>query len=112
MALHYGGTSALTVQLAGPFGSTGSAVKLTEVTLPAANWKGAVSPFSQVVAVEGISTGSRIDLLPSAQQLELLRAGGIGLLAGNEEGTVTVYALGTKPTEDMTVAATILEVIA
>ena len=42
----------------------------------------------------------------------LFVAGGIGLLAGNEEGTVTVYALGTKPTEDMTVAATILEVIA
>ena len=112
MALHYGGTSALTVQLAGPFGSVGGAVKLTEVTLPAANWKGAVSPFSQTVAVEGISTGSRIDLLPSAAQLELLRAGGTALLAGNEEGTVTVYALGTKPTADMTVAATILEVIA
>lgn len=112
MALHYGGTSALTVQLAGPFGSVGGAVKLTEVTLPAANWKGAVSPFSQTVAVEGISTGSRIDLLPSAAQLALLCAGGTALLAGNEAGVVTVYALGTKPTADMTVAATILEVIA
>lgn len=112
MAIVYGGAPALTVQLEGPFGSVGSAVKLTQIHLPAANWKGAVSPFSQVVAVEGISTGSRIDLLPSAAQLELLRAGGTALLAGNEEGTVTVYALGAKPVEDMTVAATILEVIA
>ena len=110
MALHYGGTSALTVQLAGPFGSTGSAVKLTEVTLPAANWKGAVSPFSQVVVVEGISISSRIDLLPDAAQLELFRTGGIALLAGNEEGTVTVYALGAKPAADISVAATIQEV--
>ena len=112
MALHYGGTSALTVQLEGPFGSVGSAVKLTEVTLPAANWKGAVSPFSQTVAVEGISTGSRIDLLPDATQLELLCGNGTALLAGNEAGVVTVYALGAKPVEDMTVAATILEVTA
>lgn len=112
MAIHYGGTSALTVQLQGPFGSAGSAVKLTRIALPAADWKGAVSPFSQAVAVEGISTGSRIDLLPGEAQLELLCSNGTALLAGNEEGIVTVYALGAKLAEDMTVAATIMEVIA
>lgn len=110
MAVVYGGASALTVQLAGPFGSEGSTVKLTQIHLPAANWKGAVSPFSQTVVVEGISNGSRIDLLPDAALLEQFRCSGIGLLAGNEAGTVTVYALGAKPVDDLSVAATIQEV--
>lgn len=108
----YGNANELTAVLAGPFGSVGSAVKLTGVTLPAADWKGAASPYFQVVEVEGISVSSRIDLQPDLQQLQLLRSAGIGLYAENEEGVVTVYALGGKPQEDLTLQATAMEVVA
>jgi len=112
MAISYGGASNLTVQLAGPFGTVSTAVKLTQIELPAASWKGAASPFSQTVEVAGISTGSRVDLLPDAAQAEALCRGGIALLAGQDGGTVTVYALGHKPAEDLSLPAAITEVIA
>lgn len=112
MAYFYGGATNLTVQLEGPFGSVGSAVKLTRIELPVDDWKGGISPFSQTVEVSGISTGSRVDLLPDAAQAEDLCRGGIALLAGQDGGTVTVYALGHKPAADLSLQAAITEVIA
>lgn len=108
----YGESSNLSVQLAGPFGSGGAAVKLTEITLTAADWKGAESPFSQTVTVEGISVGSRVDLQPDVQLLQQLCHGGIALMAENEEGVVTVYAIGSKPAFDCTMQASVVEVVA
>ena len=107
----YGMSDQLSVQLAGPFGSAGSAVKLITLLLTAQDWKGAVSPWFQTVTPEGISVNSRIDLLPDVQQLENFRQGGISLFAENENGTVTVYALGNKPGEDLTVQGAAMEVI-
>ena len=113
MAQQYGNSSSITVQMEGPFGgSGGAAVKLTEITLPAANWKGAISPYSQVVAVEGVSVNSKVDLQPSVEQLEIFHDKDIAFSTENDGGVVTVYAIGDKPTNDYTIQATILEVIA
>lgn len=112
MAQQYGTAAGLTVLLAGPFGSGGAAVKLTEITLTAAGWKGAASPYAQQVAVDGISVNSLVDLQPDAQQLAQLRRMELALTAVNEEGVVTVYATGDLPAEDITVQATVTEVTA
>lgn len=108
----YGNAAGLTAVLAGPFGSTPATVKLTGITLPAANWKGAISPFFQVVDVAGISMNSMVDLQLSAEQLEAFRDLDIAFTAVNDGGVVTVYAIGDKPDRDYTMQATILEVIA
>lgn len=100
----------LVAELEGPFGGGGSLGKLTQISLPESMWKGAKSPYSMAVTVEGISRRSKIDLYPSVDQLEKLRIMGSGLVARNEEGTVTVYALGNKPTSTMTIQATVTEV--
>lgn len=110
MAQQYGTAAGLTVLLAGPFGSAGAAVKLTVITLPAAGWKGAASPYAQQVSVDGISVSSMVDLQPDARQLEQLRRLELALTAVNEEGVVTVYATGDLPAEDITVQATVTEV--
>ena len=47
----YGNGSTMTVQLEGPFGTGGTAAKLTEIVLPVSDWKGAVRPYTQGVAV-------------------------------------------------------------
>lgn len=113
MAQQYGTGSNMTVQMAGPFSGGGSAaVKLTEVTLLAADWKGAESPYSQVVAVEGVSVNSLVDLQPSVEQLEIFHDKDIAFCTENDGGVVTVYAIGDKPTNDYTIQATIMEVIA
>ena len=100
----------LVVELAGPFSGGGSTGKIVEITLPCANWKGAKSPYSMTVSMEGMSQRSRIDLWPSVSNLERLRAMGSGLCSENNNGTVTVYALGNKPDADITIQASITEV--
>ena len=113
MAQQYGNSSSITVQMAGPFGNAGGAsVKLTEISLPAANWKGAISPYSQVVEVEGVSVNSMVDLQPSIEQLEIFHDKDIAFSTENDGGVVTVYAIGDKPTNDYTIQATIVEVTA
>lgn len=100
----------IAVELYGPFSVGGSSGKLVQITLPLENWKGAKSPYSMTVEIDGISTRSRIDLWPSVSNLERLRIMGSGLCAENDSGAATVYALGNKPDEDITIQASITEV--
>lgn len=100
----------LVVQLSGPFAGGGSGGKLAQILLPKDNWKGAMSPYTMTVNVDGLSVKSRVDIYPGADLLERLRIMGTGLLAGNEDGVLTVYAFGNRPTEDITVQATVTEV--
>lgn len=102
----------IVVEMMGPYAGQGdtSAAKLVDITLPAAQWKGASSPFSMLISVEGISLRSRVDLFPSIDILEKLRLTGTGLCAENNDGAITLYALGGKPQEDITVQAAITEV--
>lgn len=109
MTQQYGAGGDLRVTLAGPFGGSGAAQRLTQLTLYADRWKGAVSPYSQTLSPEGISVNSRVDLLPDAQQLQQLHC---LLTAENDGGTVTVYAVGEKPAGDLTLTAALTEVVA
>lgn len=112
MAIVYGGGSGFTVEMEGPFGNAGVPVKVTQIHAPAADWKGAVSPYSQTVALEGVSLGSKVDLQLPAEQLNILRGGSYSFVAGNENGTVTLYAIGDLPREDLVFQATVTEVTA
>lgn len=80
------------------------------VTLYASAWVGETSPYEQVVVIPGVTTHTKVDLQPTVAQLNTLRALSIGFFAVNEEGVVTVYAVGHKPTEDFTFQVTTMEV--
>ena len=113
MALQYGAGGTFTVGMAGPFaGRGGAAVKLTEVVLLASAWKGGESPYFQVVEVEGVSVNSMVNLQPSVDQLEIFHEKDLAFSTENDGGVVTVYAIGDKPTNDYTIQATIMEVVA
>ena len=112
MALQYGQGGGISVAMEGPFGGGGTKVKLTHVTLRADNWKGAESPYSQVVEVEGVSVNSMVDLQPSVEQLEIFHDKDLAFSTENEDGVVTVFAIGDKPSNDYTIQATIVEVVA
>ena len=109
MALVYGQGKSISVMMAGPFNGGGASAKKTSITLPAADWKGGESPYSQAVAVDGISVNSKVDLQPTVEQIIALNS--TALTAVNDAGSVTVYAVGDKPTEDMTFQATLMEVV-
>lgn len=111
MALDYGTGGTITVSMEGPFGGSGSAVKIAEVTLLAANWKGAESPYSQVVEISDVSVNSMVNLHPSVEQLEIFHDKDLAFTTENEDGVVTVFAIGDKPQDDYTIQASIMEVV-
>ena len=84
--------------------------RLTEVKLLANAWAGYASPYSQVVHIEGTTPYSLVDLQPSVEQLEIFHEKDIAFTTENNNGVVTVYVIGDKPTNDYTLQATIMEV--
>lgn len=109
MATEYGESSGITVDMEGPFGSGGGAsVKMGEITLPAASWKGGESPYSQEVTIDAVSTASMIELRPNKDQLAALLDH--MLTVENNGGVVTVYAFGKKPEQSYIIPISITEV--
>lgn len=86
--------------------------RLAEITLFAEKWEGSERNYSQVVTIPGITKFSQVDLTPSNEQLEIFHNKDLALVAENEDGVVTVYAIGDKPTGDYTMQVTIYEVSA
>lgn len=82
----------------------------TTVTLKATDWLGEGSPYSQVVALADVTSMTKVDLQPTVAQLNTLHTLSVGFFAVNEDGVVTVYAVGNKPTEDFVIQATLTEV--
>jgi hypothetical protein len=112
MALQFGDTASFSVQMEGPFSGGGTSAKVSEILAPVGNWKGAVSPFSQEVAVDGVSRSSKVDISLTQDQLQQLSDRNIVFMTGNDGGIVTLYAIGDKPHIDLTFQATLTEVIA
>ena len=80
------------------------------VTLLSNKWVGTTSPYSQVVEIEGVTENSQVDLTPSVNQLAIFYDKDLAFVTENEDGVVTVYAIGQKPQNDYTVQVTITEV--
>lgn len=84
--------------------------RVANVELLSANWIGEVSPYSQVVNIEGVTEYSQVDLTPSIEQLVIFYEKDLGFVTENEDGVVTVYAIGQKPENDYVIQVTITEV--
>lgn len=93
-----------------PGGNSGDASRVANVDLPASNWRGDTSPYSQIVEIEGVTEYSQVDLTPSIEQLAIFHNKDLAFVTENEDGVVTVYALGDKPENDYTMQVTIKEV--
>ena len=111
MANNYGNSTGYTVQMAGPFGSVGSSGKIGQITLKAADWKNAASPYFQRVEVPGISESSKIDIQATKEQIRQLCESGTAIHIENDSGIATAWAIGTKPAEDLVFQVTLTEVV-
>ena len=87
-----------------------SSARIAYVDLLASNWIGDSSPYSQVVEIDGVTENSQVDLTPSIEQLVVFYEKDLGFVTENEDGVVTVYAIGQKPENDYTIQVTITEV--
>ncbi len=84
--------------------------RIVNVTLPSSKWEGADSLYSQVVTIDGITEYSKVDLLPSVEQLAIFHNKDVTFVTENEDGVVTVYAIGEKPVLDYSMQAQMTEV--
>ena len=86
-------------------------VKIGEVTLLSSTWENVEDNlYSQVVSIDGVTENSQVDLTPNAEQLAIFYDKSLAFVAENEDGVVTVYAIGQKPENDYTMQVTITEV--
>jgi hypothetical protein len=84
-----------------------------QISLPAASWMGAESPYTQTVTISGITVNSKVDIQMDATSLGvLIDSGTSAIWMENNNGTITAKVLGDKPNADMTVQVTITEVTA
>lgn len=84
---------------------------ITQVVLKSSAWITAADGLhSQVVAIDGITKYSKVDLLPSVEQLAIFHNKDVAFVTENEDGVVTVFAIGDKPTQDYTMQVSITEV--
>ena len=87
-----------------------SASTIGYVNLLASKWVGSTAPYSQVVSIEGVTEYSQVDLTPSVEQLSIFHHKDLAFVTENDDGVVTVYAIGEKPLNDYTMQVTITEV--
>ena len=85
-------------------------VPAKSVTLLASAWKGDGERHSQVVDIIGVTECTKVDLQPTAEQLEEFHYKVLGFVAENKGGVVTVFAIGDKPKGDHTIQVTLSEV--
>lgn len=86
------------------------AAKIGWVTLLASAWISEGNLHHQVVNIDGVTENSQVDLTPSVQDLLIFYEKDLSFVTENDNGTVTVYAIGQKPANDYTIQVTITEV--
>ena len=84
---------------------------ITSATLLADAWTGSVSPYSQVITIDRVTSNSMVSLQPTPEQLAVWQDEGLAFTALNDNGIVHVYVAGDKPTEDIVVQVEIREVV-
>lgn len=87
-----------------------SNAKIGVVNLLASKWVGEENAYYQVVDIDGVTQNSQVDLTPSVEQLIIFYDKSLAFVAENDNGVVTVYAIGQKPENDYTMQVTITEV--
>ena len=92
--------------------SMGPSSRISEITLKTDDWVGENGLYHQVVdELDGITEYSKVDLLPSVEQLAILHNKDVAFVTENEDGVVTVYAIGDKPLLDYDIQVSITEVV-
>ena len=84
--------------------------RIAYVTLLSSAWEGEENLYSQVVTIDGVTKNTQIDLTPSPEQLAVFYNKDLTFVTENENGVVTVYAIGQKLQNDYTIQATLTEV--
>lgn len=90
---------------------SGSSAAIGTVNLLASGWVARSDVlYAQDVVIPGVTANSQVDLTPSVEQLVVFYEKDLTFVTENDNGNVTVYAIGQKPANDYTIQVTITEV--
>jgi len=84
--------------------------RVSTISLDASAWVGSSAPYSQVVTINTVTSATKVELNPTVAQIVSLQSEDIALTAENNNGVITVYSFGGKPSTDMTIQVTLMEV--
>lgn len=82
---------------------------IVTISLLATEWVAVNDMYAQVVVIEQANENSRVYLYPSVEQIATLQDASITLVSENNNGTVTIYAIGGCPTIDYEIQAALSE---
>ena len=86
-------------------------VKTGSITLAASSWSGSGTTFTQTVTISGGTSTSKIDLQSNSTVInQMLNDGTSAIYIENNNGTFKAYAIGAKPTANLTIQFTRTEV--
>ena len=81
------------------------------ITLSSGSWSGSGDIYTQIVTISGGTANSKIDLQPNTTVIsQMLNDGTSAIYIENNNGTFTAYAIGAKPTANLTIQFTRTEV--
>ena len=90
--------------------------RVVTVTLDVSKWTEVVCQtdpnlgyYGQTVTLDGVTKYSRLDLQPDADMIAEFKQIGLGFVAENKSGVITVYSTGNMPLKTYTMQATIIE---
>ena len=84
--------------------------RISTISLPKASWSGSSAPYYQTVTINTVTPATKIELNPTVDQIVSLQNDDIALMAANDGGIAKVYSFGGKPSSDMTMQVTLMEV--
>lgn len=82
---------------------------IEELILKRGSWVGSGTTYTQRLAIRGVGKSSLVNLAADAEALAALLKSRTAIYLENENGSVTAVAIGSKPEEDLTVQAVIVE---
>lgn len=84
--------------------------RVSTINLPVSGWLGSAAPYYQQVSINTVTSATKVELNPTVSQIVSLQNDDVALTAENNNGVVTVYSFGGKPSSDMTMQVTLTEV--
>lgn len=84
--------------------------RVSTISLPKASWSGSSAPYYQTVSINTVTSATKVELNPTVTQITAMQNDDIALMAENNNGTVKIYSFGGKPSSDMTIQVTLMEV--
>lgn len=83
--------------------------KIINITIPAASWVG-TGPYSQILDIKSATASTKLDIQADADTMATILSRGYCMSIKNDNGEITIHAIGTKPTVDLNVQLLAIEV--